>query len=70
MNYIVLAAKDGRNLKGDVNLDGEVTAADAAELLRYLTGEQSLSEAQAVQADINGDRKLNAIDLTMLKRMQ
>ena len=69
MNYIVLAAKDDSSIMGDVNLDGKLTAADAAELLKYLTAESTLNEVQAVQADINGDHKLNAIDLTLLKRM-
>ncbi|MBR4201624.1 MAG: rhamnogalacturonan lyase [Oscillospiraceae bacterium] len=69
MNYIVLAAADRDALIGDVNLDGTVTAADAVELLKFLLTEKELTAEQAAQADINGDRKLNAVDLTLLKRM-
>lgn len=66
MNYIVLASAG--SIIGDVNLDGSVTAADARELLKFLLTEKTLTAEQAAQADINGDNKLNAIDLTLLKR--
>ena len=53
-------------LKGDINDDGSVTVADAVLLQKYLlTAEQTVSEA----ADISGDRKINAADFSMLKRI-
>ena len=66
MNYIVLASAG--SIIGDVNLDGSLTAADARELLKFLLTEKTLTAEQAAHADINGDNKLNAIDLTLLKR--
>ena len=69
MNYIVLAANDSSSLTGDVNLDGSVTAADVDALLRYLMTSDTLIAEQAAQADINGDRKLNAVDLSLLKEL-
>ncbi len=54
---------------GDINLDGSVSAADAVMLFRYLLGNEQLNDEQAGRADMNADRKLNAKDLTLLKRM-
>ncbi len=54
---------------GDINLDGSVSAADAVLLCRYLVGSVQLNGEQAKQADMNEDRKLNAKDLTLLKRV-
>ena len=55
-------------LIGDVNLNGEVTVADAVLLSKALYTEVTLNESQAAQADMNADRKINAVDLTLLKR--
>ena len=54
---------------GDVNLDGSVNTADAVGLLKYLLTESTLTAEQAAQADMDGNGKLNAVDLTLLKRM-
>lgn len=54
--------------QGDVDLDGDVDHADTVLLARWLTGEvQSLREWST--ADMNGDGKLNAIDLSLLKHL-
>lgn len=53
---------------GDINLDGEVSGADAVLLCTYLTTEESLSDIQLQLSDISGDKIVNAIDLTLLKR--
>ena len=37
--------------------------------MQYLTTARTLTAAQAAQADIDGDGRLNAVDLTLLKRM-
>ncbi len=68
MNYIVLAS-EGSSLIGDVNLDGSVTVADAVELQKFLLTQIVLTEEQGAQADLDGNQKLNAIDLTLLKRL-
>ncbi|MCQ2417630.1 MAG: dockerin type I repeat-containing protein [Oscillospiraceae bacterium] len=69
MNYIVLAAADSSVLTGDVNLDGNITAADAYMLAEYLRTAAALTTEQAAQADLSGDGKLNAADLSLLKQL-
>ncbi len=56
-------------LLGDVNLNGEVTIADAVLLSKALCTEVTLNEAQGAQADMNSDRRINAVDLSLLKRI-
>lgn len=54
--------------EGDVTLDGKVNSADAVALAKILTGDAEASEESAMQADLDGNRKLNAVDLTLLIR--
>lgn len=54
---------------GDVDLDRELTIADAILLQKWLLTEPDTSLPDWVAGDMNGDGKLNAIDLTLLKRM-
>ena len=53
---------------GDVNLSNDVTIADAVLLSKYLITAADLNAEQAKRGDLNEDRKLNALDLTLLKR--
>lgn len=53
---------------GDVNLSSDVTIADAVLLSKYLVTAADLNAEQAKRGDLNDDRKLNALDLTLLKR--
>ncbi len=53
---------------GDVNLSNDVTIADAVLLSKYLITAADLNAEQAKRGDMNEDRKLNAVDLTLLKR--
>ncbi len=53
---------------GDVNLSNDVTIADAVLLSKYLITAADLNAEQAKRGDLNDDRKLNALDLTLLKR--
>ena len=53
-------------VKGDVNGDGKLGAADAVMLCKYLSTAGSLKDAAS--ADYNGDGVINAVDLTLLKR--
>ena len=59
---------DPNPLKGDVNLNGTVEIADAVMLSKSLTVEVELNRDQAAQADMNSDNRVNAVDLTLLKR--
>ena len=56
-------------LLGDVDLNGKVALADAVLLGKFLCASADLTEEQGKQADINADRKLNAVDLSLLKRI-
>ena len=50
--------------KGDVNGDLSVNLADAVQLVKYLTAQSTEAEPGA---DLNGDGKINAVDLSLLK---
>lgn len=49
-------------LKGDVNGDGKVTAADAREALRASAKLEKLSDKETSAADVNNDGKVTATD--------
>lgn len=49
-------------LKGDVDSDGKITAADARTILRASAGLENLSAAQKKTADVNNDGKITAAD--------
>lgn len=53
---------------GDANLDGKVTAADAAEILRAVVDLTELSEEAAFLADVNQDGSVTAADAAFLLR--
>ncbi len=53
---------------GDANLDGKVTAADAAEILRYVVGLTELSEEAVYYADVNQDGSVTAADAAFILR--
>ena len=56
------------HLRGDVDLNGSVEIADAVLLTKSLCGTETLNAQQGRAGDLNDDRKLNAVDLTLLKR--
>lgn len=49
-------------VKGDVNSDGKITAADARETLRASASLEKLSDKEKQAADMNGDGKVTASD--------
>ncbi|MBR4720590.1 MAG: leucine-rich repeat protein [Clostridia bacterium] len=53
---------------GDVNGDGEVTAADNVFLARHLAGWRGFGEINTDTADVNCDKKVNAFDNIVLAR--
>lgn len=55
-------------LCGDVDGNGTVAAADAVLLAKYLCTEGELDAEEAARSDMNTDGRLNAVDLTLLKR--
>ena len=62
------AAPSGTALLGDVNLDGAIGAADAAQLLRFLVGMEEPSDLQALAADVNGDGAVTSADAAIILR--
>ena len=61
------------SLKGDYNGDGEVTPADAALLMRFITEDPALTDAQIsdvikAEPDYNGDGFVTLLDVTALLR--
>lgn len=53
---------------GDANLDGKVTAADAAEILRAVVGLSELNETAQFFADVNQDGYVTAADAAFILR--
>ena len=56
-------------LTGDLNGDSSVNLADAVRLMQHLLRETELTEEQAAAADLDGNKRINAADLTLLKRL-
>ena len=54
--------------KGDVNLDGKVTVADAVLTQKYLFCQTELTGEQRYAVDVLSDARLNAFDQAVLKR--
>lgn len=55
-------------MQGDINLDGNITIADAVLLQKWLLALPDTILPDWKAGDMNGDGKLNAVDLTLLKR--
>ena len=56
------------DLRGDTDGDRQLTVSDVTLLLDYLLCRGVLSAEAAARADMNGDGRLNAADLSLLKR--
>ena len=69
VDKITFTPAGGQASGGDINRDGTVSTADAVMLCKYLLGTEQLNSEQAKQADLDDNRIINAIDLTLLKRM-
>ena len=59
---LTLEINDAPIARGDVNLDGTVTAKDAQLLVSWYYGETELSSDQIAAADANGDGKADILD--------
>ena len=53
---------------GDANCDGQITAADAALILRSIVGLNELSAQGALNADVDGDLEITAEDAALILR--
>ena len=58
--------KSDYGMLGDVNLDGQITPADAALILQYLDGLKELNEDQKRNADVNLDGKVTKEDAELI----
>ena len=54
-------------LYGDLNSDGEITEEDATLLSNYLNNNTKISDQALKNSDVNGDGKINIIDLGLLQ---
>lgn len=57
---------DGQYIRGDINGDGVVNAADAAIALKIAAGEIIPTPLQLLAGDVNGDGVVNAADASMI----
>ena len=55
-------------IKGDINLDGNITASDAFIVLRAAVGAVTLTSEEFSIADLNGDRSITSSDALQLLR--
>lgn len=62
-------AEETEVIKGDVNLDGTVSSADAVLLGKYLTNQTTLNTRQSEAAMLTDDNEVNVFDMTALKRI-
>lgn len=56
-------------VKGDVNLDGSVSASDIVSMMQALVNKIELSEQAELNADMNDDNRVSVVDLIMLKNL-
>ena len=53
----------GCSLPGDVDGDGTLNTADLLQIIDFATGEKTPSAQESVCADLNGDGKINILDV-------
>ena len=60
---------DSTRQMGDMNGDGKITAADVALLYRYVRGNKTVIDSEAIKvADLSGDGKITVSDVSLLYR--
>ena len=62
------AVINGGFIKGDINLDKQVSSADIVAVSQYLAGKSTLTEGELVIADMNDDGIVNIFDQILIKR--
>lgn len=65
----VSAYSDGDFINGDVNLDGQLSIADATEIQKKLADTVVFTEQQKKLADFNLDGEINIIDVTKIQKV-
>ncbi len=60
---------DVNGLKGDVNADGQITAADARLVLRFAAKLQKYTQSQAKISDVNDDGRITSADARLILRI-
>lgn len=58
-----------QNVKGDVSLDGKISALDLSQLKSYIIGLIEFEEKNKKACDINGDGNITVLDVSILKKM-
>ena len=66
--YVTLGAAAPAFISGDVDGSGEITAADAAMILRHIVNLITLRDAELLSADYTGDGTVNAADAAQILR--
>ncbi len=68
--YPITVTSEGGStiVKGDINLDGRVDAADVSLALQYIVGGVSLSADRIAMGDMNNDGRLTIVDAYMIKK--
>ena len=56
-------------MRGDANLDGKLTAADAALVLRTVVGLSYMDEPMCAAGDTDGDGEITAADAAKILRL-
>ena len=74
VNYIIIRADSEPELpqtgiKGDVNIDGKLSAADLVTLQKYLVAEGELTRDQWLNGDINRDDSVDVFDMVLLRKL-
>lgn len=67
-SYTTPGEDEGTDKYGDVNLDGQVTAADARFTLRVSVGLETVTKEVRILADVDGDGKISAADARLILR--
>ena len=75
--YIIIKANgdDGEaslpqtGIKGDVNIDGKLSAADLVTLEKYLVAEENLTRDQWLNADVNRDDSADVFDMVLIRKL-
>lgn len=65
----LFALKAAESAAHDLNGDGLLSIADAVLLVKHLTGESKMTDTQCIGADLDGDKRVTAKDLTLLMKM-
>lgn len=65
--FSFVSLDDVKYEKGDCNLDGTVSVADAVLLQHYLLGSKTIQQQQFAPCDVNDDGNVNGFDLAMLR---